>query len=616
MPVAAPHKTLWIVAALVALGLAVAAGFGWFRRVTGDPTVSSAVPDALPVSAPGQTGPDRATEAREQIDLQDVTDKTGITFVHTDGSSGRFYVMEAMTGGLALFDYDGDGWIDIYFPNGAPLPGASASPVPRHALYRNLGDWKFADVSGPAGAACTAFGLGITVADYDNDGFPDVYLSNFGPNLLYHNNGDGTFRDVTAQAGVTRGDRVGAGVCFLDLDADGDLDLFVANYVQFSYATHRPAQIAGLPFYPGPRDHEPETNVLYQNEGDGTFTDVSAESGIGLHAGTGMGVIGCDYDQDGDTDLYVANDGMANFLWQNDGHGKFQEVGISAGVAYDAAGLPQSSMGVDAGDYDRDGWLDLYVTAYQHESATLYRNLGQGFFHDATRLAGAGAGTQAHVTWGNGFADFDHDGDRDLFVACGHTDANAERRDPTASYRAGKILLKNLLAETGQARFGNVSDRAGDGLRVRRSSRGVGLDDLDNDGDVDAVVLNSRQAPTVLRNGYREAGGTGHGLQIVLRGVRSNRDGVGARVRVHAGSLVQIEEVHSGRGYQSHYGTRLHFGLGSHDRVDRIEVQWLGGAGDVWEDVAADQILAIIEGVQPGSSSPGQTAVVERRHLR
>lgn len=605
-PRSKPLRKIAATAATAAgLGLLLTAGAHVFRA---SPRPHPAVPtahgswDRAPRHPPAAASLPLTVATR--IQLRDVTAESGISFVHTDGSSGRFYTMEAMTGGLALFDYDGDGLLDIYFVNGAPLPGTQPGPEPRHALYRNLGNWRFADVSRETNTARTAFGMGICVGDYDNDGFPDVYLSNFGPNVLYHNNGDGTFRDVTAQAGVARGNRVGAGVCFLDMDGDGDLDLFVANYVQFSFASHRAAQIAGIPFYPGALDQLPETNVLYRNDGQGTFTDVSAASGIAAHAGTGMGVVACDYDDDGDTDIFVANDAMANFLFQNDGHGSFREVGIPSGVAYDAAGLPQASMGVDAGDYDNDGWLDLYVTAYQNEVATLYRNLGQGFFHDATRQAGAGTATRSHVTWGNGLVDLDNDGDRDLFIACGHTDEHAELRDPRATHRARSILLQNLLTETGRARFVDVSDRCGDGLQILRSSRGTGFDDLDNDGTVDVVVLNSRQVPTVLRNACRETGNANHWLQVVLRGVHANRDGVGARVRITAGDLIQIDEAHSGRGYQSHHGARLHFGLGARDHVDRLEVRWIGGGSDVVEHVGTDRTVTVIEGQGLARQSP------------
>jgi hypothetical protein len=294
---------------------------------------------------------------------------------------------------------------------------------------------------------------------------------------------------------------------------------------------------------------------------------------------------------------------MANFLYQNDGQGSFTEAGVYSGAAYDDVGLAHGSMGADCGDFDNDGWLDLYVTAYQHEMATLYHNLGDGAFRDVTRVTGAGDGTTANVTWGCGLVDLDNDGDRDLFVACGHLDD----RDENTVYRAPNLVLKNLLVETGTARFANISTQCGDGLLVRESSRGAAIDDLDNDGDLDVVILNSRQPPTVLRNMLRENRSTGHWLQVQLRGTRANRDGVGSRVRMVAGELSLVDEVHSGRGYQSHWGARLHFGLGSHARIDRIEVHWPGGGIDVLENVAADQRLTIVESASAEPTPPVNT---------
>jgi hypothetical protein len=530
-----------------------------------------------------------ATHAQCPIRLTDVTRETGITFRHTDGSSGRRYIMESMSAGVALFDYDGDGLIDVYFLNGAPLRGTKVDVPPRNALYRNEGGWKFTDVTDEAGVGDAGYGLGVAAADYDNDGDQDLYVNNFGPNVLYCNNGDGTFDDVTQQAGVANGNKVGAGVCFLDADGDGDLDLYVSNYVRFTYEDHVPHTFMGLPSYPSPLTYAPQPDNLFRNNGDGTFSDVSAESGIEGHAGTGMGIVCADYDDDGDTDVFVNNDVKANFLFQNDGTGSFEEIGLLSGVAYDAAGSPQGSMGVDCGDFDNDGRLDFYVTSYSHELATLYHNLGGGFFEDASRLTGAGSATFPHVTWGTGFVDFDNDGDRDLFVACGDLDDNVERRDDTAAYLAPNIVLMN----TGDGKFVDVSQQAGDGLVPKLPSRGAAFDDLDNDGDVDAVVLNSRREPTILRN---DSTGPNHWLQIRLQGSKTNRDGVGARVTVVAGDLTQIDEVHSGRGYQSHHGMRLHFGLGPHDRINRIDVRWIGGGVDVKKDVAADQLLTISEG--------------------
>ena len=529
----------------------------------------------------------------QEILLRDVTAETGITFVHTDGSSGRRYIVETVSAGLAIFDYDNDGDEDVYFLNGAPLPGAApVDPPPRNALYRNDGGWRFADVTEEAGVGDTGYGLGVAAGDYDNDGDLDLYLNNFGPNVLYRNNGDGTFTDVTDQAGVGNGDQVGAGTCFLDMDADGDLDLYAANYVDFTFAKHRTVRFNGYPAYVGPMDYQPTPDTLYRNNGDGTFTDVSAASGIAAHPGTGMGMICSDYDQDGDTDIFVGNDVAANSVFANDGRGQFTEVGLESGLAYDIGGTAQGTMGVESGDFNNDGLIDFYVTSYQQDLSTLYRNLGGGLFEDVTRLTGAGEGTLPHVTWGAGLVDFDNDGWRDIFVACGHLHDNIELFDNTSTYHARNIVLRNL----GNERFRNVSDLCGDGLEVKRSSRGAAFGDLDNDGDIDAVILNSRLAPTVLRN---DSPRRYHWLQLRLESDSGNRFAVGARVTVRAGPLLLVDEVHSGRSYQSHYGLRLHFGLGQQERADSIEIRWPGGGVDLLPDVPADRLLTI----RPGASA-------------
>jgi hypothetical protein len=520
--------------------------------------------------------------------FHEVTAEAGITFQHTDGGCGHRHIMETVCCGLASFDYDGDGLIDIYFLNGAPLAGCTIEPPPRTALYRNLGGWRFVDVAAVAGVDGLHYGLGVTVGDYDNDGFPDLFLNNYGPNVLYRNNGDGTFSEVTEQAGLTVAEHVGAGACFLDLDGDGDLDLFAANYLEFSYDQHATTTIRGVPAYVSPMRYRPARSRLYRNEGDGTFTDVSEASGIGGHASWGMGTVCADCDNDGDTDIFVANDVAANFLFRNDGTGHFEEIAFQAGAAYDVYGNPQGSMGVECGDYDNDGWLDFYQTSYQLQHAVLYRNLGQGNFEDVSLTTGAGTGTYAHVTWGSGLIDFDNDGWRDLYIACGHLQDRVDEYDATTAYHARNVLLRNL----GNGRFADVTERAGDGLQVRLSSRGAVFDDLDNDGRIDAVILNSRRESTMLRNATRTAH---HWLQLELVGRHANRDGVGARVRVTAGDLVLIDEIHSGRSYQSHFGSRLHFGLGRHRRVDRIEVHWLGGSPEIISDVAVDQRVKIVE---------------------
>lgn len=531
----------------------------------------------------------RTSYTQGQIVFKDVTKETGITFRHTDGSSEKYYIMETVSAGLALFDYDNDGDIDIYFINGAPLKGAKFKKPPTNALYRNDGNFKFTDVTEKAGVGNTGFGLGVTVGDYDNDGDLDIYINNFGPNVLYRNNGNGTFTDVTEKAGVGNGSKLGAGTAFLDMDKDGDLDLYVSSYVDFSYEKHRVVKTSGFVEYVSPTAYPFTPDSLFRNEGNGTFTDVSKASGIADHSGSGMGVVCADYDNDGDTDIFVANDKEENYLFDNDGTGKFEQIGLMAGIAYNINGKIMGSMGVDCGDFDNDGLLDFYVTSYAQETASLYRNLGDGVFEDATFVTGAGSGTFRKVTWGPGFSDFDNDGDLDIFVAAGHLQVNVEKYLEGTSYSVKNIVLMN----TGKGRFVNVSDQAGDGMKIKLSSRGAAFDDLDNDGDIDAVILNSRREPTILRNDTKN---NNHWLQIRLVGVKSNRDGVGARVKVIAGDLVQVDEVHSGRGYQGHFGMRLHFGLGLHKKIDRIEVRWIGGGVDVFEDINVDQLITLTEG--------------------
>ncbi len=530
----------------------------------------------------------QGAEAPSPIQLRDMTRQTGIHFVHTDGSSGRHYIVESVASGLALFDYNGDGKIDIYFLNGRPLPGSSAPPSP-NALYRNDGNWHFTNVTQEAGVPGTGYALGVCVGDYNNDGYPDIYLNNFGRNDLYRNNGDGTFTDVTPESGVGNGnDKVGAAASFLDIDEDGYLDLFVANYVDFTFARHQTRFVNGHPAYAGPMAYGPVPATLFRNNRNGTFSDVSRSSGIAAHPGTGMGGICADFDDDGHTDIIIGNDAMANFVWKNDGKGHFEEVGLLSGLAYDRNGIGLGTMGVECGDFDNDGLLDFHMTSYMKQWALLYRNLGQGFFDDVTHLTGAGAGTFNQVTWGSGFVDFDNDGDRDLYIACGHLQDTVDLWDDTTSYEARNILLEN----TGHGKFVDISNRAGDGLAVTRSSRGAAFDDLDNDGRVDVVVLNSRREPTLLRN---VTSNSNHWIGIRLRGTRSNRDGIGARVKVVAGDLTQIDEVHSGRGYQSSYGTDLHFGLGWRTKVDRIQVRWVGGGTDTVENVEVDRLVTITE---------------------
>ncbi len=497
----------------------------WYRKVA-----STLV--ALLLSAPSL----QAAPPECQIQLTDVSQQVNLDFVHTDGGTGDRYIIESVVAGLALLDYDNDGLTDIYFLNGAPRDLPDGEQPPRNALYRNHGDWTFTNVTAQAGVGDSGYGLGVVAGDFDNDGDQDLYLNNFGPNVLYHNNGDGTFTDITLQAGVANGRLVGAGAALLDIEGDGDLDLYVANYVDFDYDNHIVRMIGQYQFHPGPADYRPVPDTLFRNEGDGTFTDISAESGIGAVRGTGMGLVCLDYDQDGDTDVFVCNDHLPNFLFQNDGRGHFQEVGLLAGVAFDAFGRQNGSMGVDCGDYDNDGQLDLFMTDYSSELPVLYHNLGAGLFEDNSLAAGIANSTFPHVTWGTGLVDFDNDGDRDLFVACGHFMDNIRFIDDRTTVRVRNVVLEN----TG-GRFRDVSGHCGSGLQSAEASKGAAFDDLDNDGDVDVVILNANSRPTLLRNDSR-----GNWLDLQLIGTHGTRDGAGALVSVTAEGRRQVAEVHLG----------------------------------------------------------------------
>ena len=528
-----------------------------------------------------------SVEAQAQIRFTNVTEESGIDFLHTDGAGGKRYIVEYISSGMAILDFDGDGWLDVYFLNGGALKGSKFESPPRNQLFRNLGNWRFKNVTQLAGVGDTGHGLGVAAADVDNDGDQDIFINNFGSNVLYLNQGDGTF--LQHDDDVLAGNTVGAGVSFLDIEGDGDLDLFAANYVDFRYENHVNHQYRGLSTYAGPKDYSNVPDTLLLNQGNGQFRDVSESSGIAAFAGSSMGCLATDFDHDNDTDIIVCNDVMANFLYENDGSGIFEEVGIFAGVAYDFRGIRQGSMGIDIGDLDGDGELDLLMTNYQDETPVIYRNSGIGFYEDVTVETGEIVDATPDVTWGVGLADFDNDFDTDALIASGHLIKRVADADDTKTYEARNLLFANR----GDGKFRNVTKSAGSGLSDVKVSRGLALADLDNDGDVDGIILNSSDRSTIMRN---DTDSENHWVQIRLHGRSANRDGVGAVVKITTSVGTAIQEVHSGRGYQSHHGMRLHLGLGSATSIDKAEVHWIGGATEVYKDLAIDQLHHLQQG--------------------
>lgn len=532
--------------------------------------------------------------AASPIRFRDATESSGIRFVHTDGGSGRRYIMETVASGLGLIDYNNDGFPDILFLSGTPLPGTPTNgfpPASGCALFRNNRDGTFTDVTAASGLAIPLYAMGCVVADYDNDGYEDVFISGYGSDRLMRNNGDGTFSDVTHKAGLDKASFpgcVGAGCVFFDYDRDGFLDLYIGHYLQFQESNYKPAMRANVPVYENPRSFPEVASCLYHNNGDGTFTDVSESSGIGRFKGYAMGVVSADFDGDGWPDLYVGNDVIENFLFHNLKNGKFEEIGTLAGIAYDAYGDPQGTMGANVGDYDGDGKLDIIVTDYQNQVNTLYRNLGNLQFKDVTVETGAGTGSRPLVTWGCGLVDFDNDGTLELFTAAGHLQDTVEQYDRSTTYKQRSLLLQQ---RTG--RFVDISSEVGGPLARAESSRGAVFGDLNNDGKIDIVILNARAKPTVILN---ESATSNHWTTLKLTGVKSNRSAVGASARLTAGGRVRVDEVRAGRGYQSAEDLRLHFGLGTNSIIEQLEVRWPSGVTNTWMHLPADRILHLTEG--------------------
>lgn len=535
-------------------------------------------------------------QAPERVTFTDITKASGITFSHVSSPEKQF-ILESMSGGVATFDFDKDGLLDVYFVNAPTVATAGNPRSARSELWRNVGNGTFVDVTDKAGVGYPGWGMGAVAADFDNDGWDDLYVTCHGPNRLYRNRGDGTFSDVTARAGV--GDpRWSAGAAFADYDGDGWLDLFVANYVDVrldalpAFGKGKFCEFHGIPVQCGPRGLSGSGDSLYRNRGDGTFEDVSTSAQVADPGGRfGMGVAWSDFDGDGRPDLYVANDAGPNFLYKNNGNSTFVDVALQSGTALSEDGKEQGSMGVAVGDYDHSGGWSILVTNFSDEYNALYRH-GKGFqFTDVSFASQTARASIPLVGWGAHFLDYDNDGWLDLLVVNGHVYPQVEGARPAARYAQGKLLYRNNQNGT----FAESTSTAGSALREPSVSRGSATGDLDNDGDVDVVINNLDGVPAMLRN---DGGNRRNFLVVDLEGRTVNRSAVGAVVTVSAGDLVQRAERRAGDSYLSHSDMRLHFGLGTRTKVDSIEIRWRNGTIQRVRDLPANTFVKIVEGAQ------------------
>jgi enediyne biosynthesis protein E4 len=534
------------------------------------------------------------TRALDPVTFTDVTKESRITFSHV-WSTDKKYILESMSGGVALFDFDNDGLLDVYLVNSPTVATAGDLRSARSELWRNQGDGTFIDVTDKAGVGYPGWGMGAVAADFDNDGWDDLYVTCYGPNKLYRNNRDGTFSDVTAKAGV--GDpRWSTGAAFADYDGDGWLDLFVANYVDVrldalpEFGKGKFCEFHGIPVQCGPRGLRGSGDSLYHNKRDGTFEEVSKQAGVAdLEGRFGMGAVWSDFDGDGRPDLYVANDAGANYLYRNNGNGTFTDVALQAGTALSEDGKEQGSMGIAVGDYDHSAGWSIFVTNFADEYNALYHH-DKGFqFTDVSFASRTAKSRTSFVGWGTHFLDYDNDGWLDLLVMNGHVYPQVERAGAATPYAQPKLLLRNNQNGT----FTDVTSTAGTALNMAAVSRGSAAGDLDHDGDLDIVVNNLDGAPTILRN---DGGNRQNFLVVDLEGRTDNRSAVGAIVTVRAGNLVQRAERRSGDSYLSHSDARLHFGLGERTRVDSIEVRWPSGTVQRFGGTAANAFVKIVQG--------------------
>ena len=509
------------------------------------------------------------------------------------GADTKSYIIEVVGCGLAFIDYDNDGWVDLFVLSGTRLDGAP--PGTTNRLYKNNRDGTFTDVTTKAGLQRTGWASAVTVGDYDNDGFDDLFITYYGQNVLYHNNGDGTFTDVTERAGLRQSaTRYGSGCSWVDYDRDGHLDLFVANYLNTTLEKlPKPGENSdctwkGVPVNCGPRGLPPGSVQLFHNNGDGTFTDVSKASGVAAASGSyPMTVVAADYDNDGWPDIYVACDSTPSWLFRNQHNGTFREEGLERGVALSEDGLEQAGMGVGVGDCDLDGNLDIFKTHFADDTNVLYHNDGKGNFDDVTTRSGLGVETR-YVGWGAGIVDLDNDGYPDLFVATGSVYPEVEKRLPAYPFRTPRLVFRNL----GDGRFEELIEEAGSGVSAPHASRGCAFGDFDNDGDMDILVMNMNEPPSLLRN---DVSGNNHWLKVQLVGVQSNRSAIGTRVTARYGSRRQAQEVNAQSSFYSTNDRRLHFGLGNESAAD-LTIRWTNGTTETIPNVAANQLVVIREG--------------------
>ncbi|HEV2232273.1 MAG TPA: CRTAC1 family protein [Terriglobia bacterium] len=571
-------------------------------------------------------GPTARAHGNAPDQFIEVSKQAGIHFTLTSGGPEKRYIIEAKGGGgVAWIDYNNDGFPDLFFVNGSTYEDWKRGDSPRSALYRNNGDGTFTDVTAGSGLDHTGWGMGVCVGDYDNDGRDDLYVTYYGGNVLYHNNGDGTFTDATEKSGV-RGHGWGMGCAFGDYDNDGHLDLYVANYLDVDIGQlGEPGSAPNCTYrniatFCGPRGLPGGRDILFHNNGDGTFKDVTESAGIDQARYSGLGVVMADFDRDGRLDIYVANDSTPSSLYHNNGDGTFTDIGVQSGVAYSGEGQEQAGMGVDAADYDNDGWPDIVKGNFSDDTKNLYHNNHDGTFTDLTYPAGLGDVGWLFTTFGAKFLDYDNDGWKDIFLANGQVFPQIDKYQTGITYAERNLLFHNrglgtptirsarsssnspgnasnknagLRAGATEIKFDEVGRRSGPGLAIQKVSRGLATADYDNDGDLEIAVTNLNDSPDLLRHIRKNKN---HSILVKTIGVRSNRDGIGTEIKVVAGHLVQYDSVRSGASYLSSSDLRVHFGLGTATKIDRMELHWPSGQTDIVRNPPIDRVLVVQEG--------------------